>query len=153
MNRLDKVVVFQPLGEPEMRRILDIELQQVQHRIFASAAERSFVFHASAGAKDHILNSGIDVKYGARHLKRAIERLMVHPLSNLIATGQIRPGDLVRIDVEEGELKFHREAEGMSPAAMVQYGESAMQLPAAAMTAAAIFENSRGQVAKSSRRS
>jgi ATP-dependent Clp protease ATP-binding subunit ClpA len=153
MNRLDKVVVFQPLGEPEMRRILDIELQQVQHRIFASAAERSFVFHASAAAKDYILESGIDAKYGARHLKRAIERLLVHPLSNLIATGQIRPGDLVRIDAEGGELKFQREAEGMSPAAMVQYGETGMHLPAAAMTAAAIFENTRGQVAKSSRRS
>lgn len=153
MNRLDKVVVFQPLGEAEMRRILDIELQQVQHRIFASSAERSFVFKASTEAKDFILSQGIDTKYGARHLKRAIERLLVHPLSNLIATGQIRPGDLVLIHCEDGALRFDREAEGMSPAAMVQYGESMLVLPPAAATASAIFENSRGQVAKSSRRS
>ena len=123
MNRLDKVVVFQPLGESEMRRILDIELQQVQQRIFAASAERSFVFNVTADGKDHILEQGIDPKYGARHLKRAIERIMVQPLSNLIATGQVRPGDLIRIDSGGSELTFHREAEGMSPAAMVQYGE------------------------------
>jgi ATP-dependent Clp protease ATP-binding subunit ClpA len=153
MNRLDKVVVFQPLGEEEMRRILDIELQQVQHRIFASSAERSFVFNASREAKDLVLSQGIDIKYGARHLKRAIERLLVQPLSNLIATGQIRPGDLVRIDVADGAITFHRDAEGMSPAAMVQYGESSMVLPSIAAMASAIYESSRGQVAKSSRRS
>lgn len=153
MNRLDKVVVFQPLGETEMRRILDIELQQVQHRIFASSAERSFVFNASREARDFILTQGIDAKYGARHLKRAIERLLVQPLSNLIATGQVRPGDLVRIDVNDDALCFHREAEGMSPAAMVQYGESSLVLPPIAAMASAIYESSRGQIAKSSRRS
>ena len=153
MNRLDKVVVFQPLGEEEMRRILDIELQQVQHRIFASSAERSFVFNASREAKDYVLSQGIDAKYGARHLKRAIERLLVQPLSNLIATGQVRPGDLIRIDVADGAITFHRDAEGMSPAAMVQYGESSMVLPPIAAMASAIYESSRGQVAKSSRRS
>ena len=153
MNRLDKVVVFQPLGESEMRRILDIELQQVQQRIFASSAERSFVFSTSPEAKDFILHNGIDAKYGARHLKRAIERLLVQPLSNLIATAQIRPGDLIRVDMADGALHFRRDAEGMSPAAMVKYGESALTLPAAAATAAAIYESSRGQIAKSSRRS
>lgn len=153
MNRLDKVVVFQPLGEGEMRRILDIELQQVQHRIFTASAERSFVFTASPGAKEFLLNEGIDAKYGARHLKRAIERLLVQPLSNLIATGQVRPGDLVRIDFDGAALRFHREAEGMSPAAMVQYGDSSLVMPPAAATATAIYESSRGQIAKSSRRS
>ena len=153
MNRLDKVVVFQPLGESDMRRILDIELRQVQQRIFAASAEKSFVFNASAEAKEFMLSQGIDARYGARHLKRAIERLLVQPLSNLIATSQIRPGDLIRIYVEDGELRFHRDAEGISPAAMVQYGESEMLLPLAAAAAAAIYENSRGQVAKSSRRS
>jgi len=153
MNRLDKVVVFQPLGAPEIRRILDIELQQVQQRIFTSSAERSFVFTASAPAKEFLLTEGIDAKYGARHLKRAIERLLVQPMSNLIATGQIRPGDLVRVDFDGAALEFVREAEGMSPAAMVQYGESSLAVPPAAATASAIYENSRGQVAKSSRRS
>jgi len=153
MNRLDKVVVFQPLGEAELRRILDIELQHVQQRIFATSSERSFVFSTSAAAKGFILERGIDAKYGARHLKRAIERLVVHPLSNLIATAQIRPGDLLRIDLADGELRFQRESEGMSPAAMVEYGEASMLLPLAAATASAILESSRVQLAKSSRRS
>lgn len=153
MNRLDKVVVFQPLGELELRRILDIELQQVQQRIFATSAERSFVFSTSAAAKGFILERGIDAKYGARHLKRAIERLLVQPLSNLIATAQVRPGDLLRIDMEDGALLFHRDAEGMSPSAMVEYGEASMLLPLATATASAILESSRVQLAKSSRRS
>ena len=153
MNRLDKVVVFQPLGEPELRRILDIELQQVQQRIFATSAERSFVFTTSAAAKGFILERGIEAKYGARHLKRAIERLLVQPLSNLIATAQVRPGDLLRIDVENSELRFHRDAEGMSPSAMVEYGEASMMLPLATATASAILDSSRVQLARSSRRS
>jgi ATP-dependent Clp protease ATP-binding subunit ClpB len=153
MNRLDKVVVFQPLGQSELRRILEIELKQVQQRIFSASAERSFVFQTTEAAKEHLMSEGIDARYGARHLKRSIERLLVQPLSNLIATGQIRPGDLVRIDFEENALQFHREQEGMSPAAMVEFGEMAEVLPPAAATAAAIFESSRGQIAKSSRRS
>ncbi|HEU0121809.1 MAG TPA: AAA family ATPase, partial [Bryobacteraceae bacterium] len=153
MNRLDKVVVFQPLGETEMRRILDIELQQVQHRIFTASAERSFVFHASQEAKDFLLQEGIDAKYGARHLKRAIERLLVQPMSNLIATAQVRPGDLIVVGFDAGALTFRREAEGMSPAAMVQYGDLSKLATPAAATASAIYENSRGQIARSSRRS
>jgi hypothetical protein len=86
-------------------------------------------------------------------LKRAIERLLVQPLSNLIATGQVRPGDLIRVDCAGGALSFHREAEGMSPAAMVQYGESALVSAPAATAASASYENSRSQIAKSSRRS
>jgi len=152
MNRLDKVVVFQPLGAPEMRQILDIELRQVQTRIFTASAERSFVFSTSVEAKGFILQQGVDAKFGARHLKRAIERLLVQPLSNLIATAQIRPGDLVGIALVDGVLRFHRDAEGMTPAAMVRYGESSTAQPLAAATAAAIYENTRGQIAKSSRR-
>ena len=87
-----------------------------------------------------------------QNLKRAIERLLVQPLSNLIATSQIRPGDLVRIGVEGGILQFHREAEGMSPAAMIQFDDSVPAIPQAAATASAIFENTRSQIARSSRR-
>lgn len=156
MNRLDKVVVFHPLGEAEMRKILDIELQAVQQRIFTSSADRGFVFHATADAKEYLLSEGVDAKYGARHLKRAIERLIVQPLSNLIATDQIRPGDLIQIgfssDEGESRLTFQRQAEGMSPVAMAQYGQASLTLPPAAATASAIYENSRGQLAKYGRR-
>lgn len=114
MNRLDKVVVFQPLGVEQLRQILDIELGMVQQRVFCAAPERSFVFTVSTEAKNHLLSEGTDLKYGARHLKRAIERLLVQPLSNLIATEQVRGGDLLRIefDQEASGLSFAREAEG-----------------------------------------
>jgi ATP-dependent Clp protease ATP-binding subunit ClpB len=85
MNRIDKIVVFKSLGEPELRRILDLELGQVQQRILYSPTEKTFVFTVSDAGKEFLLSEGTDVKYGARHLKRAIERLLVHPL--LPATG------------------------------------------------------------------
>ena len=95
MNRIDKVVVFRSLKEHHLRAILDIELQSVQDRIMMSAGTK-FVFQCSDHAKDMLLHEGIDYKYGARHLKRSIERFLVYPLSNLVATGQIGLGDLVR---------------------------------------------------------
>lgn len=104
MNRIDKVVVFKPLGQPELRRILDLELAQVQQRILQSPSERSFVFTLSEPSKEFLLAEGTDVKYGARHLKRAIERLLVHPVSNLIATNQVNTGDWIQIDFD-GERK------------------------------------------------
>ncbi|MBV8070849.1 MAG: ATP-dependent Clp protease ATP-binding subunit [Acidobacteriaceae bacterium] len=115
MNRIDKVVVFKPLGEPELRRILDLELGQVQQRILTSPAEKCFVFTVSDTGKNFLLNEGTDVKYGARHLKRAIERFLVHPLSNLMATNQILQGDWIQADFDpdQGKLLFSKEAEGL----------------------------------------
>ncbi|HEX4165735.1 MAG TPA: AAA family ATPase [Bryobacteraceae bacterium] len=116
MNRIDKCVVFKPLGEPELRRILDLELSQVQQRILSSPSERSFVMTVSDSGKEFLLSRGTDVKYGARHLKRAIERLLVHPLSNLIATNQINTGDWIKadFDAEQNSLLFTTEEENLS---------------------------------------
>lgn len=128
VNRLDKIVVFNPLGEEELRRILDIELNMVQQRIFTCGdPEKSFVFTVAAGAKDYLLTEGTDMKYGARHLKRAIERLLVQPLSNLIATDQVHGGDLIRIGYtdEDGSLTFHKEAAGLEIQHMAEIVESA----------------------------
>src|SRR3569833_2261784 len=115
MNRIDKVVVFKPLGEEQLRRILDLELGQVQQRILGSPADKSFVFTVSESGKDFLLSEGTDLKYGARHLKRAIERLLVHPLSNLMATSQVIAGDWIQADFDEGRnsLSFTKEAEGL----------------------------------------
>jgi ATP-dependent Clp protease ATP-binding subunit ClpA len=96
MNRIDKVVVFRSLKEHHLRAILDLELQAVQDRIMMSAGTK-FVFQCSDEAKNMLLAEGIDYKYGARHLKRAVERFLVYPLSNLVATGQIGLGDLVQV--------------------------------------------------------
>lgn len=120
MNRIDKVVVFKPLGQPDLRKILDLELRQVQQRIFNATSQKPFLFQTTETAKQFLLTEGTDMKYGARHLKRAIERLLVQPLSNLIATEQVRSGDWVEVDfdADENRLLFHKEEEGLGLAAM-----------------------------------
>ena len=105
MNRIDKVVVFRSLKEHHLRAILDLELQAVQDRIMQSAGTK-FVFQCSEDAKDMLLEEGIDYKYGARHLKRAVERFLVYPLSNLVATGQIGLGDLVQVGLNKKDRKL-----------------------------------------------
>jgi ATP-dependent Clp protease ATP-binding subunit ClpB len=111
VNRLDKIVVFRPLGREELCRIVDIELEMVQERIHNVASNKSFVMNVTDSAREFLLMEGTDSRYGARHLKRAIERLIVQPLSNLIATGQIQRGDYVRISYRDGSasLMFFRE--------------------------------------------
>lgn len=153
MNRLDKIVVFQPLGEAELRRILDIELGLVQRRVFESAAGRGFVFAATAAAKDFLLTQGTDIKYGARHLKRAIERLLVQPMSNLIATGQVRGGDLIRVDFDQDSttLSFQREAEGLPVRAMAEMVDEPVR-PWVRVAAATLPEPAQRMTARSSRR-
>ena len=153
MNRLDKVVVFRPLGETELRKILGLELNILQHRIFNSANGAPFIFTLSEPAKDFLLREGTDMKYGARHLKRAIDRSLVHPLSNLIATEQVRSGDLVRVDYD-GELErmtFFKEAEDMPPYAMMQMMEPPVAKPLGAYATAGA-ETPRTLTARSSRR-
>jgi C-terminal, D2-small domain, of ClpB protein len=71
-----------------------------------TSAGTKFVFQCSDTAKDMLLHEGIDYKYGARHLKRSIERFLVYPLSNLVATGQIALGDLVHVDLNLGTRKL-----------------------------------------------
>ena len=100
MNRIDKVVVFHSLTEQHLRQILDLELCALQERILRSANTK-FVFQCSAEVKEMLLREGIDYRYGARHLKRSIERLLVLPISNLVATGQVEVGDSVYVDLED----------------------------------------------------
>jgi ATP-dependent Clp protease ATP-binding subunit ClpA len=119
MNRIDAVVVFRSLNEDHLRQVLDLELQAVQHRIMVSAGTK-FIFQCSGAAKEMILKEGIDFRYGARHLKRAIERLLVYPLSNLVATNQVELGDLIQVDInpETGQLIFLKQAAGALISAM-----------------------------------
>jgi ATP-dependent Clp protease ATP-binding subunit ClpB len=116
MNRIDKVVVFRTLTPEQLGEILDIELGKVRDRIFATSPERFFAFHYTHQAKEFLLNEGTDRRYGARELRRAIERHVVVPLSGLMSTGQLEAGDTVTIDLAENgtELIFtkdEREAE------------------------------------------
>jgi ATP-dependent Clp protease ATP-binding subunit ClpA len=113
MNRIDKVVVFRSLKEHHLKAILELELGLVQDRIMKGVGEK-FVFNCTDGAKRFLLDEGIDFKYGARHLKRAIERFLVYPISNLVATNQVMTGDLVLIDYEldTSKLVFTKENGG-----------------------------------------
>jgi len=113
MNRLDKVVVFHPLRPTQLEQILEIELSMVQRRVL-DTAKGQFLFRVTPAARNFLLREGTDLKYGARHLKRAIERNIVYPLANLLATSQVHLGDLLCIDWDENEqrLVFEKEGEG-----------------------------------------
>src|SRR3989441_2487713 len=113
LNRLDKIVVFRALGNEELNRIIDIELDLVQQRVQTAAADKLFFIDVTGSARKFLLTEGIDLRYGARPLKRAIERLLVQPLSNLMATGQIQHHDRIRV-THNGEspfLTFFRETD------------------------------------------
>jgi ATP-dependent Clp protease ATP-binding subunit ClpB len=115
MNRLDKVVVFHPLKREQLEEVLEIELGQVQQRVLETA-KGQFLFRVTSAGRDFLLQEGTDQRYGARHLKRAIERHVVYPLANLLATEQVHLGDLVCIDwnKKEDRLTFTREGENLA---------------------------------------
>ena len=110
MNRLDKIVVFHPLNREQLAEVLHIELAQVQHRVLETA-NGQFLFRVTDAGREFILHEGTDQRYGARHLKRAIERHVVFPLANLLATGQVKSGDMLCIDWDPrvGGLVFWKE--------------------------------------------
>jgi ATP-dependent Clp protease ATP-binding subunit ClpB len=113
MNRIDKVVVFHPLRSEQLEQILEIELGMVQQRVLETAKGR-FLFRVTPVAREFLLREGTDLKYGARHLKRAIERHIVYPLASLLATEQVCLGDVISIDWDrvQSSLTFLKEAEG-----------------------------------------
>jgi ATP-dependent Clp protease ATP-binding subunit ClpB len=121
MNRLDKVVVFHPLKRQELDEVLEIELRQVQKRL--DCATSAFQFRITNEARQFLLQEGTDQRYGARHLKRAIERYVVCPMARLLATAQVRSGDVLLIDRHPGEeeLAFIRDEEQCSSYAQMPF--------------------------------
>jgi ATP-dependent Clp protease ATP-binding subunit ClpB len=115
MNRLDKIVVFHPLKREELDEVLEIELRQVQKRVLDSTT-RPFFFRITGEGRQFLLEEGTDQRYGARHLKRAIERYVVYPIARLLATTQVHQGDALVIDHHLGEegLVFLRDTENRS---------------------------------------
>jgi ATP-dependent Clp protease ATP-binding subunit ClpB len=114
MNRLDKVVVFHPLHRDQLEEVLDIELTMVQQRVLETA-KGQFLFRVTESGREFLLEEGTDQRYGARHLKRAIERHVVYPMANLLATEQVRFGDMICIDRDNDKtnLIFVREGENV----------------------------------------
>ncbi len=131
MNRIDKVIVFRSLQPFHLRQILDIELRRVQQRIMSSPNATQFVFTCTETARDFLLAEGTDSQSGARHLKRAIERHLVFPLSNLIATRQILLGDYITVDYDEGvrRLAFLKEEQGALVAKTEEQAENTALAP------------------------
>jgi len=121
INRIDKLVVFQPLGTDELQQILDIELRTIQERVWESAHVR-FFFKLTRQAREFLLLEGTNSTYGARHLKRTIEQHVVCPLARLVTTDQVKAGDVISIDWEGagGQLRFAKEVGGQLP----HYGSS-----------------------------
>ncbi|HEX5733762.1 MAG TPA: AAA family ATPase [Blastocatellia bacterium] len=131
MNRIDKVVVFRSLKQEQLRQILDLELGAVGRRLAESSGEQ-FSFRLTDEARELLLAEGTDYQYGARHLKRSIERFLVYPFANLLASGQARTGDVIVVDArEEGRgLQFYRdEAVASLAQASLEMAQSAMNTP------------------------
>jgi len=134
MNRIDKVIVFRVLTRESLEKILDIELGRVQDRIMTATEGNPFVLVCTPAARDFLLQEGTDQKFGARHLKRAIERHLVFPISNLLATHQIQLGDLITVDYtpDSDKLAFIKEEQG----ALVKAPEEPAAEPVAATVSA-----------------
>jgi ATP-dependent Clp protease ATP-binding subunit ClpA len=122
MNRLDSVVVFHPLKYDELEEVLEIELGQVQKRLLDSA-KGHFLFRITNKGRQFLLEEGTDQRYGARHLKRAIERYVVSPLARLLATAQVLSGDVLLIDRHAAEkgLAFLMDTEKRSSYAQMPF--------------------------------
>jgi ATP-dependent Clp protease ATP-binding subunit ClpB len=133
MNRLDKIVVFHSLDHASLSRILDIELGIVQDRILRSS-NGEFIVTSTDAAKNLLLEQGTDTRYGARHLKRAIERLLVQPISALISSHQISPGDWIEADVAASGtgLQFSCEGSDLDIASLAVISRKNIGLSAAA---------------------
>jgi ATP-dependent Clp protease ATP-binding subunit ClpB len=107
LNRLDKVVVFRTLRPEQLEQVLDLELAKVQKRIMDAIGQSHFTFRCVPEVKKWLLKEGTDPRYGARHLKRVIERRIVYALANLVATRQISTGDCIDITLKpDGTLAF-----------------------------------------------
>jgi len=111
-NRIDKLVVFQTLGEKELRDILDLDVKTLNRRF---ASHTRFLLTLTEAVKGYLLREGTDVRYGARHLKRVLERSLVDPVCNLMATGQVHSYDEIRADLDkEGQqILFYRDKENV----------------------------------------
>jgi ATP-dependent Clp protease ATP-binding subunit ClpB len=101
LNRVDEVVVFRALTEAELARIVEIQLEGLRRRL----AERRITLEVMEGARDYLARVGYDPVFGARPLKRAIQREVETPVARLIVSGRLRDGGMVRVDVVGGELR------------------------------------------------
>jgi ATP-dependent Clp protease ATP-binding subunit ClpB len=113
LNRIDEVVVFQSLTREQLAEIVELQLRRLEQRL----AERGIRIELTDEAKEHVAEAGWDPTYGARPLKRALQRLVENPLAMRLLDGDFGDGDTIRVDVQDGELAFEK-AEAAQPAAV-----------------------------------
>ncbi len=105
LNRIDEIVLFHPLAREHLKRIVDIQMEQVRKRM----AERHIEIELTDAAKEFLVNEGYDATYGARPLKRTIQRLILDPLALQVLEGKFSDGDTVVVDLERGKIVFYKE--------------------------------------------
>ncbi len=105
LNRIDEIVLFHPLGRGQLKAIVDIQMQMVRQRM----ADRHIDVELTDASKELLVQEGYDPVYGARPLRRAIQRLVLDPLALQVLEGKFKEGDTVVIDVEKGRLVFYKE--------------------------------------------
>ena len=112
LNRIDEIVEFEPLTREQIGEIVELQLARLRERL----AERGLSLDLTDAAKEHLAEAGWDPTYGARPLKRAIQRLVENPLAMRLLEAEFEEGDTVRVDVSDGQLTFAR-ASAAEPAA------------------------------------
>ena len=106
LNRIDEIVEFHPLSKEQIGEIVELQLRRVEARL----AERGLRLELTDAAKDLLGEAGWDPTYGARPLKRAIQRLLENPLAMRLLESEFAEGDVVRVDGKDGELSFQKAA-------------------------------------------
>ena len=102
LNRFDDILVFRSLGRDELTQILELELEKVRKRL----AERDIHFELDASARDLLLEKGFDPTYGARPMRRAVERYLEDPMAEEIIRGDLREGETISISTKDEKLEF-----------------------------------------------
>jgi ATP-dependent Clp protease ATP-binding subunit ClpA len=102
LNRIDEIVVFEPLTQEQIKQIVDLLLAEVQRRL----DERGIRIEMSDSAREWLSQEGFDPVYGARPLRRAVQRYVENPLSTRILAGEFGSGDVIRVDANSGTLTF-----------------------------------------------
>ncbi len=102
LNRIDEIVEFRALTREQLGEIVDLQLERLRARL----AERGLGLELTDAAKEHLAEAGWDPTYGARPLKRALQRLVENPLALRLLEGDFAEGDTIRVDVADGELVF-----------------------------------------------
>jgi len=127
LNRVDEIVIFRGLGRDEISRIVDIQLGYLAERM----AERRLAVEVTDAAKEVIVGEGFDPVYGARPLKRAIQKLVQDPLAMKMLEGEFTDGDVVLVDASDGKIAFSRDTKKTKARAKAKAAEEAETAKAA----------------------